>query len=123
MDEFKEYYNKIEDNENRNQIKTVLEWVADKFPQLQKRIAWNQPMFTDHGTFIIGMSIAKHHIAVSPEIKAMEHFCDEIKKSGYTQTQTMYRMKWDEPIDYELLSRIIQYNIEDKSTCMTFWRS
>jgi uncharacterized protein YdhG (YjbR/CyaY superfamily) len=34
---------------------------------LKEEIKWNQPMFSDHGTFIIGFSIAKEHIAVAPE--------------------------------------------------------
>ncbi|MCQ4950818.1 hypothetical protein NE646_14380, partial [Bittarella massiliensis] len=37
------------------------------FPDLTPKIAWNQPMFTDHGTFIIGFSAAKAHLAVAPE--------------------------------------------------------
>ena len=40
---------------------------AEKFPQLKEENKWNQPMFNDHGTFIIGFSIAKGHIAVAPE--------------------------------------------------------
>jgi uncharacterized protein YdhG (YjbR/CyaY superfamily) len=29
---------------------------------------------------------------------------------------------WDKPMDYELLERIIRFNIEDKKGCETFWR-
>lgn len=35
-------------------------------------------MFTDHCTFIIGFSIAKHHLAVAPEIAGINRFSDEI---------------------------------------------
>jgi uncharacterized protein YdhG (YjbR/CyaY superfamily) len=31
-------------------------------------------MFTDHGIFIIGFSVAKHHLAVSPESTGINHF-------------------------------------------------
>lgn len=32
----------------------VLDWVAEHYPELELRIAWNQPLFTHHGTYIIG---------------------------------------------------------------------
>ncbi len=32
------------------------------------------------------------------------------------------RIKWDMDVDYQLLKDIIDYNIEDKKDCQTFWR-
>lgn len=79
-------------------------------------------MFTDHGTFIIGLSAAKQHFAVSPEAKAIAVFSNDITKSGYSQTSNLLRIKWEEPVDFVLLERIIRYNLEDKKDCPTFWR-
>lgn len=55
-------------------------------PNLIPKIAWNQPMFTDHDTFIIGFSVAKHHLAVAPEKAGIIHFSDEIVQAGYDHT-------------------------------------
>ena len=44
----------------------VLNWVVQNYPELELRIAWNQPMFTDHGTYIIGFSAASKHMAMPP---------------------------------------------------------
>lgn len=79
-------------------------------------------MFTDHGTFIIGFSISKKHIAVAPEEAGMVRFSDEISKAGYDQTKGMLRIPWDRPVDYPLLERMIEYNRMDKAGCTTFWR-
>ena len=68
-------------------------WVKDTFPTLTPKIAWNQPMFTDHGTFIIGFSAAKQHFSVSPEVQGMTAFCDVITKSGYSQTSNLFRIQ------------------------------
>ncbi len=54
------------------------------------KIAWNQPMFMDHDTFIIGFSIAKQHLAVAPEKAGIDYFSDEIVKAGYGHTKQLY---------------------------------
>ncbi len=122
MEVFEEYLSKIENETHRSRMREVLAWVKDTFPTLATKIAWNQPMFTDQGTFVIGFSAAKGHFAVSPEAQGMAAFCDDIAKSGYNQTSNLFRIQWDEPVDFPLLERIIRYNIEDKKDCTTFWR-
>ncbi|PWW02883.1 hypothetical protein DFQ01_108161 [Paenibacillus cellulosilyticus] len=122
MEVFAEFIARVEHPQHRERLETVLNWVADHYPQLEPKIAWNQPMFTDHGTFIIGFSVAKHHIAVGPERAAMIHFADQIVQAGYSHSDQLIRLKWDQSVDYELLARIIDYNMEDKADCTTFWR-
>ena len=103
-------------------MEDILNYVKEKFPQLKEKIKWSQPMFSDHGTFIIGLSIAKGPIAVSPEMKTINIFEDEINKVGYTHTQMLFRIKWMDKIDFNLLDNIINYNIEDKKDMTKFWR-
>ena len=44
-------------------------------------------MFTDHGTFIIGFSVSKKHLAVAPESVTITHVEDDIVKAGYDYTK------------------------------------
>ena len=67
MEVFAEYLARIDNPQHKARMEEVLGWVAKKFPNLMPKIAWNQPMFTHHGIFIIGFSLAKHHLAVAPE--------------------------------------------------------
>ncbi|EST11385.1 hypothetical protein P343_12470 [Sporolactobacillus laevolacticus DSM 442] len=99
-----------------------MDWITKKFPNLKPRIAWNQPMFTDHGTFIIGFSVSKHHLAVGPERAGIDHFSDEIEQAGYDHTKLLVRMPWDRPVDFSLLEKMNAFNITDKADCSTFWR-
>ena len=122
MEVFDAFLATIEDQENRKRIKGVFTWVHETFPTLVPKIAWNQPMFTDHDTFVIAFSVAKHHFAVSPDVTGMKLFSEEIAKAGYTQTINLFRIKWDMAVDYELLTKIIQFNIDDKKDCKTFWK-
>lgn len=122
MKVFTEYLARIEQPPHHARMEEVLEWVCRTFPELEPRIAWNQPMFTDHGTFIIGFSISKMHMAVSPELAGMERFTQEIAQAGYGQSKMLFRIRWEEQVDYPLLHRIIDFNRAEKSGCKSFWR-
>ena len=102
-------------------MKEVFGWITKKFPNLMPKIAWNQPMFTHHGTFIIGFSVAKHNLAVAPERAVINHFSEEIVQAGYNHIKELVRIPWDSPVDLSLLEKIIQFNILDKAECSTFW--
>ena len=123
MEIFADYLNTIPSPENRARMREVLAWVMATFPVLVPRVAWNQPMFTHHGTFIIGFSAAKHHFAVAPERAGMERFSEDIVRAGYRQTQQLIQMRWEQPVDKALLTQIIAFNIADKADCHTFWRA
>lgn len=122
MDVFETYIQDIQDEEQRKRMREVLTWVAETFPQLSAKVAWKQPMFTDHETFIIGFSMSKQHISVAPEHKTIEVFSSHIKEAGYVLTSQLFRIKWKDTINYDLLHEIIMFNIHDKGDCTTFWR-
>ncbi|WP_172193837.1 iron chaperone [Saccharibacillus qingshengii] len=122
MDVFAEYLAKVDDPLQKERLENVFAWVQEAFPNLGTKMAWNQPMFTDHDTFILAFSSAKAHMSVAPEAAAMQHFSSRIEQAGYTQTAQLFRIPWKMPVDYELLQDLIAFNIEDKADCTTFWR-
>jgi uncharacterized protein len=122
METFDEFIAQIEDQKHRERTKEVLDWVAQKYPNMGHKIGWNQPMFTDHGTFIIGFSVSKKHLAVSPEQAGITHFSEEIIKAGYDHSSNLMRIPWGKPIDYDLLQRMIEFNITEKADMTSFWR-
>ncbi|WP_433753608.1 iron chaperone [Paenibacillus amylolyticus] len=122
METFAEFIARIDNPEHQARTEEVLNWVTEKFPNLKPKVAWNQPMFTDHDTFIIGFSVSKQHLAVAPEKAGINRFSEEITQAGYDHTKELVRMKWKQEIDYSLLERMIEFNIKDKAECSTFWR-
>lgn len=121
MKVFADYLAKLEP-EQKERLTEVLQWVRDKYPNLEPRIAWNQPMFTDHGTYIIGFSAAKRHMSVAPEQAGIAQFSKDIAEGGYEHTKELVRFRWDQPMDYKLLAGMIEFNVLDKADCSTFWR-
>jgi len=122
MNEFAAYLAKIDDPDHCDRVEEVLKWVTASYPQLVPRVAWNQPMFTDHGTFIIAFSTAKKHMAVAPEKAAIDRFEQDIKAGSHSSTKQLIRMSWDRPVDYVLLGKLIEFNMEDKADYDKFWR-
>lgn len=122
MTVFAKFLERIDDISHRARVEEVLNWIAKKFPRLEPRIGWNQPMFTDHGTYIIGLSVAKQHMAVTPEGATIEKFENEIKEAGYSCSKMLFRIRWDQSVDYSLLEKMIEFNIVDKADYKLFWR-
>lgn len=122
MEVFAEYLAKIDHPEHLARMEEVLAWVTKSFPGLVPKVAWNQPMFTDHGTYIIGFSAAKQHMAVAPELAGINHFSAAIVQAGYDHTKQLVRIRWESPVDFLLLERMIKFNILEKADCTTFWR-
>ncbi|WP_047982388.1 iron chaperone [Ornithinibacillus contaminans] len=122
MKVFNEFLAKIDNPDQRYRMEEVLSWVNNNFQGLEPVMKWNQPMFTDHGTYIIGFSAAKNHFSVAPERVTMERYLDDIVNAGYDHTKELIRIKWSEPIDYSLLGKIIEFNRMDKAEYTNFWR-
>ncbi|MCI1914790.1 MAG: DUF1801 domain-containing protein [Bifidobacteriaceae bacterium] len=123
---FADYLESLPNPQHRQQLGELLSAIQSQFPQLEQRVAWNQPMFTDHGTFIIGFSAAKAHFSVAIEDAPLELFSDRIAEVGLTRTSKLFRIPWgvttsDGPI-LDLLLGMVRHNIDDKKNVTTFWR-
>ena len=122
MKTFQDFLNTIEDPEKKGKMEAILNHIREKYPQLQEEIKWHQPMFSDHGTFIMGFSLAKNNIAVAPEAVVIKQFEKDIQEAGYTHTTNLFRIQWTDEVDYHLLERMIEYNMEEKKGMKRYWR-
>ena len=116
-----EFLDTIPQDDKRDRMVEVLDWVASTYPQLELRIAWSQPMFTHHGTFIIGFSAASKHMAMSPERFTMIHFEELLKSRGTDHGKMLTRHPWTQPFDYKLAAAFIDYQLEAKKDVTSFW--
>ena len=122
MEHFADFLAGMDDPFHRERMEEVFTWIKDNYPNLKTEIKWNQPMFTDHGTFIIGFSLAKKHMSVAPESVTITHVESDIAKAGYEYTKEIIRIPWKSEVDYTLLKKMIDFNIKDKANCTTLWR-
>ena len=117
-----EYLETIPDDDNRARMVDVLVWVGLTYPELELRIAWNQPMFTHHGTHIIGFSAASKHMAMAPERATMIRFEPVMRERGTDFGKMFARQPCNKPFDYELLDAFIQHQLAEKQDITSFWR-
>ena len=117
-----EFLATIPSDDNRARMVDVLAWVVLTYPELKLRVAWNQPMFTHHGTYIIGFSAASKHMAMAPERATMIRFEPVMRERGTEFEKRVARQPWDKPFDYELLDAFIQYQLAEKQDITSFWR-
>lgn len=122
MKDLNEFFSAIQEPDHLKRIEELFAWMKEKFPQLEIVFKWNQPMFTDHGTYIISYSVSKKHISIAPETATIGTFEAEIEKAGYQHTPNIIKITWDQKIDYALLEKIIAHNIKDKIHYTKFWR-
>lgn len=121
MNTFADFLAAVEDQKKRERMEELFNFIRANFPDLKEEIKWKQPMFTNNGTFIIAFSIAKPHIAVAPERAAIKKFEERIMANGYSCTLEMFRIKWTDKIDFDLIKDMVAYNIEIKKDVKTFW--
>jgi uncharacterized protein YdhG (YjbR/CyaY superfamily) len=119
---FRVFLDEIHEKSKRNRVQEVLSWIQRNYPDLTPVIKWNQPMFMHQGTFIIAFSVAKEHLAVSPEQAGIERFNQAIHEAGYRATTMLFRIPWNQEVRYDLLAKMIKFNCEDKKGLKTFWR-
>lgn len=121
MDTLQQYLATVPDEKHRENMESLIQWVANSFPELRLEIKWNQPMMIRNGTFIIAFSAAAHYVSIAPETTVLYEFLDRIKESGYGHTKMKFQIKWDQKIDYDLLRDIIERSIAFKKDSKTFW--
>ena len=117
-----EYIETIPNANNRARMVDVLVWVGLTYPELELRIAWNQPMFTHHGTYIIGFSAASKHMAMTPERATMIRFEQVMREHGTDFGTMLARQPWIKPFDCQLLDAFIQHQLKEKQDITSFWR-
>ena len=71
MEEMEKYLSTIKNETHRKHLRQIFDWIMQNFPELEYKTMWNQPVFLEHNTFIIGFSAAKKHFSVSPEAKGL----------------------------------------------------
>lgn len=85
-------------------------------PDAQETISYQMPTFTQHGN-LVHFAAFKKHIGFYPVPTGIEAFKQEL--SAYQGGKGSVRFPLDEPIPYDLISRIVKFRVQenlDKAT-------
>lgn len=121
---YEEFLENIPDNNHRKIIDDIKNHLLKKFKKekLEIHIAWNQLMFTVNKTFILAISTSKKHFSIASEKVTHDRFENEYIKNGYKFSKMLFQIQWNQKINYNLLEKIVEIDIDEKRDCNTFWR-
>ncbi|MDD2426610.1 MAG: DUF1801 domain-containing protein [Eubacteriales bacterium] len=118
---FDEYMQKIQNEGQKSRLREVFSWVEENYPSLERRVAWNTPMYMEHGTYIIGFTATKNHLSIGYEVQTLQHFKEELEEREVDHAQMIVRTPWGDEIDYDLMRRMIDYTRENKKDITSMW--
>jgi uncharacterized protein len=86
--------------------------VQKAHPALELVIAWNHPMLRVEGKYVLGLSVAKHHVLLNPfSADLITAFADRL--SGYSTNKKTFAVPLDWKIDRRLLLNLVTARLEE----------
>ncbi|WOO88868.1 YdeI/OmpD-associated family protein [Mollicutes bacterium LVI A0078] len=116
------YFEKVEDLNNRNLVAKLYDDLVGLDENLNILYAWNNPMIKYKETFICGVTVAKAHFTLAFEAEALDFFRERIIENGYGMNLKTFKIKYNQEIDFELLSQMVLFSIELKKDAKGFWK-
>jgi uncharacterized protein YdhG (YjbR/CyaY superfamily) len=82
--------------------------IKDAAPDSTERISYQMPTFYLHGN-LVHFAAYKQHIGFYPAPSGIERFKEEL--AGYKSSKGAVQFPIDEPLPYELISRIVTFRV------------
>jgi uncharacterized protein YdhG (YjbR/CyaY superfamily) len=84
--------------------------IREAAPEAEEAIKYQIPTFTLKGN-LIHFAAFKNHIGLYPAPRAIEEFKEEL--SAYEGAKGTVRFSLDQPIPFDLISRIVKFRVQD----------
>lgn len=121
-EKLKNFIDAIDNEAIKTKVISLINHIQLTFPNLHLEIKWKQPMFLFNQTYIIGFSLSKKHLSISPEQETIEHFTEKIKALGFEHSKMIIRLPYQKDLPFDLIDEMIQYQINAKKDHQKFWR-
>ena len=90
----------------------ILEAIEERFPGLERVVAWNQPMLKSGDEYVFGLSVLTGHLLLGPwgdhAIDAVHHLLD-----GYQVNKKTVKVPVDWQVDSELLAAMVEHRLAE----------
>jgi uncharacterized protein YdhG (YjbR/CyaY superfamily) len=91
-------------------LQKIRKTIKDAAPDAQEAISYQMPTFKLHGN-LVHFAGYKNHIGFYPVPSGIEKFKAEL--SVYKQGKGSVQFPLDQPIPYDLISRIVKFRVEE----------
>lgn len=93
-------------------VQAVIDAVQREFPDAALKMAWNVPQMQINGKYVMGISVARQHISISPWSNiAMNAYADRLAQ--YDPTENLFRVPVDWQVDAALLRDLIEMRLAE----------
>ena len=89
-------------------LKSIRETIHKAAPEATEKISWQMPTFF-LGENLIHFAAFKKHIGLYPGGEATTEFADRL--TGYKTSKGAIQLPLERPIDYELITDIVQWRV------------
>ena len=96
--------------EVQQKLEKIRETIRDAAPDAVEKISYQMPTFALEGN-LVHFAAFKHHIGFYPAPRGIEAFQEEL--SAYEGGKGSVQFPLDEPIPYDLISRIVAFRVKD----------
>lgn len=87
--------------------------IKDSAPDATEKISYQMPTFYLNGN-LVHFAVCKKHIGFYPTPSGINPFVDEL--SAYKCTKGAIQFPLDQPIPYDLISKIVKFRVEESLT-------
>ncbi len=93
-------------------LQSIRETIRAAAPEATEKISWQMPTFWQ-GENLIHFAAFKKHIGLYPGGEATSEFAEQL--AGYKTSKGAIQLPLGKPIDYELITDIVQWRIKRKA--------
>ena len=90
----------------------ILEAIEERFPGLERVVAWNQPMLKSGDEYVFGLSVLTGHLLLGPwgdhAIDAVRHLLE-----GYQVNKKTVKVPVDWEVDGDLLAAMVEHRLAE----------
>ena len=120
MDKVNKWVNDLSDEIAKKKINEIISFIEINFKMIRFEIKWNQLMLVLNKTFIMDIAVYKKHISFAIEKYSMDKFKSEFIKNNIATSNLLFKINHSDQINYSLLKKVIDYNIEIKNMQLNF---
>lgn len=105
-------YLAIQDPVKAATLRSIMEFILSRFPELESKISWNVPTIHRNGKYIIGVCAYKNHLtfsAFSPQV--IEDF--QPRLGNYVVMKNCFQLPVDWNVDEDLVSDLVRARLAE----------
>lgn len=91
-------------------LSKIREVIKEAAPDAQEKISYQMPTFVLHGN-LVHFAAFKNHIGFYPTPNGIDAFKEEL--AGYKGAKGSIQFPIDQPMPYELISKIVKYRVAE----------